>query len=116
MRLYEDGDFVEREDARRAIRDTYRKKFFSSLPVQASTDPFSVEGDAGNSLANILSLAKRAGALHMGDTSAIAQSIETLSALGLSTGTNAGGSEGVSFQDMTIASLTSSHFLFDWRF
>ncbi|RXT19550.1 hypothetical protein B5P46_24830 [Rhizobium leguminosarum] len=114
MRLYEDGEFVEREDDRKSVRDIYREKFFASLSVDRSDDPFSVEAGSKSSLPDVLELAQKAIALHGGDASALRMSVDTLSNLALTSGASSLGNI-LDYQDTTVTSFAASHFLYSWR-
>ncbi|MUZ84275.1 hypothetical protein GOZ93_18835 [Agrobacterium vitis] len=114
MRLYEDGEFIDKEDERRGIRDTYREAFFSNLGVERTKEPFSFTGGSTDINSNVLNLITKAISLHGDDTSALTSSLAAISesALGPGTISNSIGSL-LSYPSMTVASLTMSHFNFD---
>lgn len=116
MRLYEDGEFVAKEDSRKSVRDTYRERFFSSLSVTRSEDPFAASGFGDTALSNLLTLAGEAMTVHGDDISALKMSVETLSQLGLASSNSTGTSADVlSYQNMTVTALAATHFLYSWR-
>ncbi|MBO0664601.1 hypothetical protein LQ948_18660 [Jiella sp. MQZ9-1] len=114
MRLYEDGEFIDKEDERRGIRDTYREAFFGSLGVERTKEPFLFSGASTDINSNVLNLITKAISLHGDDTSALISSLATISesALGPGTLSNSIGSI-LSYPSMTVASLAMSHFNLD---
>lgn len=114
MRLYKDGDFVEREAERRSLRDEYRTKFFGGLSVSKTKDPFAYTPDPNAQLETVRTLIEKTISLHGDDFSA-------LQALQSQIGSNALGvpadqlTTGVlgrpAYQDMTVAAFLSRHFV-----
>ncbi len=114
MRLYEDGEFINKEDERRGIRDAYREAFFSRLGVERTKDPFSFFGSSAEINSNILNLITKAISIHGDDTSALASSLAAISETALGPGKSADFIGSIlTYPAMTVASLATSHFNLD---
>ena len=69
-RRYDDGEFVENEPSRRALRDEYRDAFFGG--GERLKDPFDFDPDPAAQLSAVVGLLDKAMSIHTDDTSAIA--------------------------------------------
>jgi hypothetical protein len=85
MRRYDDGEFIQNEPKRRAIRDEYRDKFFAELGIQRLKDPFAHDPDPRSQLGIVKGLISKAMEVHMDEKSALSvlQGLVSSSALGV---------------------------------
>ena len=71
MVVYNKGEFMDEEPDRRALRDTYRDKFFAELGGERLKDPFAYDPDPAAQLELVGQLIDKAIGLHQDDKSAL---------------------------------------------
>lgn len=112
---YLNGNFIQKENERRELRNKKRDEFFAAFGVERLTDPLRIDADPATQQAKVMELIEKAITLHDENTSglhALRTSLQSLS-FGLPV-LSIGIHNQLSLHDVTPEALQKINFNMNW--